>query len=377
MVSNRSPMITAQDAAAGEAGCGHAGSVVRVIGVEPELFEGQEFWSCNIVDFDSKTYVVSHRAILTLVVAAGCNAKCKFCSNEITFTPSGPYLRWGPRLRRVKSFALAAGVRKVAFTGGEPTLNPQGLADLVSTVVPGFHKARLHTNGIGLRREVRTAAGRASLLDALVAASLTGVSVSVAHHDPVVNGRIMRFGPKWPGMTDDDLGYVAGRASDVFTPRLSCVMTPEGIATAPDMIEYMNWGRELGFRRFIFRSCSEIPEEFRKQTDYAAYNASSHITIDEITADLDRRPGLERTFRQRKSDSKVDSYRWGDISFDVDESSEEPNPDRKIRRLNVMPDGVAYVCWIDPLAVLFEDERPIAVRSVKRDFGLIQVSGRP
>ena len=376
MASNRVGEFAMMNGGIGPTEGSHVGSVLHSIGERPERLEDQEFWNCNIVEFDSQIYVVSHRAILTLVVASGCNAKCKFCSNEITFTPSGPYLRWGPRLQRVKTFALTAGLRKVAFTGGEPTLNPQGLFDLVGAMMPGFEKSRLHTNGIGLRREVRTETGRTSLLDAIIAASLTGVSVSVAHHAPVVKRQIMRFGPTWSGMTEDDLRYVTDRASPRFTPRLSCVMTPEGIITVADIFEFMEWGRELGYRRFIFRSCSEIPEEFRKPTDYAVYNSSSHIGIDDIVADLDRRPGLEKTFAQRKSDSKVDTYRWRDISFDIDESSEEPNPDRKIRRVNVMPDGVAYVCWIDPLAVLFEDERPLAVKSMKREFRMLDMPKR-
>jgi molybdenum cofactor biosynthesis enzyme MoaA len=357
----------------GDIVCTKGGRVRRTIGATPEVYEGEEFWNCNIVDFDSKTYVVSHRAILTLVVVSGCNARCKFCSNEVTFTPSGPYLRWGPKLERVTSFALAAGVRKVAFTGGEPTLNPQRLIDLVAEVGPRFEKSRLHTNGYGLRREVVTSAGRNSLLDALIAARLSGVSVSVAHHDPEANRRIMRFGPSWRGMSDEDLKYVSERRSAAFTPRLSCVMTPEGVATVRDMLDYMEWGRTLGYRRFIFRSCSEIPERFRKPTEYSSYNSDSHIAIDSLVVQLDRRPDLVKTFTQRKSDSRVDGYRWGDIEFDVDESSEEPNPDRKIRRLNVMPDGVTYVCWIDPMAILFEDELPLARKSMKREFGLLDI----
>ncbi|TDD15093.1 radical SAM protein [Nonomuraea diastatica] len=355
----------------------HYGEVIRTIGERPEPFEGEEFWNSNIIRFDAETYVVSHRAILTLVVVSKCNAACRFCSNEITFTPAGPYLSWGPKLQRVKSFALTAGVRKVAYTGGEPTLSPQRLFDLAQSVNPGFDKSRLHTNGIGLGKSVQTPTGRSSLLDGLISVGLSGVSVSVAHFDPDLNAAIMRFGPSWKGMTDADHRYVTQRDSARFTPRLSCVMTPEGVSTVSDMFDYMKWGRELGYRRFIFRSCSEIPEAFRKPTDYSVYNAEGHIPIDSLVAGLDQVPGLEKTFVQRKSDSKVDCYRWGDIEFDVDESSEEPNPDRKIRRLNVMPNGVSYVCWIDPLAVLFEDERPVAAESMKREFGSLKILGQP
>jgi hypothetical protein len=181
----------------------------------------------------------------------------------------------------------------------------------------------------------------------------------------------MRF-RNWSGMTEDGLREIAGYASDRFTPRLSCVMTHEGINSVPDILDYMRWGRSLGFRKFIFRTCSEIPEEFRKPTEYSVYNADNHLSIDRISEILDRSSDFERVYRQRKSDSKVDVYRWNDITFDVDESSEEPDPDRKIRRINVMPNGVAHTSWIDPLSVLFDDDLELAERSMRREFRIVE-----
>lgn len=350
-----------------------AGRVVRTIGSEFEEFEGEKFKNCHIVEYAGEVHVFSHRAILTLVVMASCNAACKFCSNEITFTPAGPYLRLDERLARVREFALTAGVTKVAFTGGEPTLQQQRLYDLVSSVVPGFARARLHTNGFGLFKNVVVDDDEMLLLPALIGAGLTGASVSVAHHDAATNRQIMQFKPnaaRWEGMSEDDLREVATYTSDRFTPRLSCVMTHEGVNTVPDMLDYMAWGRSLGFRKFIFRTCSEIPQEFRKPTAFSQFNADNYLSVDDIAVELERLGTFQRTFRQRKSDSKVDVYRWGDVTFDVDESSEEVDPDRKIRRINVMPDGVAYTSWIDPLAVLFAEDRERAERSMRREFTL-------
>jgi molybdenum cofactor biosynthesis enzyme MoaA len=344
--------------------------VLRTIGSQPEEFEGQLFWNCNIVSWDGQTYVFSHRAILTIVVVAACNAACRFCSNEITFTPSGPFLKWDERLKRVKDFALLAGVTKVAFTGGEPTLNPQALHDLVAAVTPGFRRARLHTNAHGLFKKVDTGNGARDLLPALIAKGLTGVSVSVAHHDQEVNRSVMRFARTWNGMPDAALAEIAAHRSEQFVPRLSCVMTHEGVNSMESMVEYMAWGRALGFRHFIFRSCSEIPSEFQKPTAYSEYNNVNHLSIEPIVAALDRSGRFEKVYQQRKSDSKVDVYRWDDVTFDVDESSEEADPDRKVRRLNVMPDGGAYTSWIDPLAVLFDDDRALAERSRRREFQL-------
>ena len=344
------------------------GRIVHVIGKNTETFAGKKYWNCNLIEFDGQTHVVSHRAILTLVVTAGCNAGCKFCSNYVTFTPSGPFLRWGPKLERLKTFALVAGVRKIAFTGGEPTLNPQRLYFLMAAMNPGFSRARLHTNGFGLLRNVETPAGEKSLLEAMMSAGLTGVSVSVAHFDTGLNQEIMQTYRPWPGMSNEQLSKVAEYRSAKFTPRLSCVMTAEGVNSVDDIFSYMAWGRSLGYRNFIFRSCSEIPDGFKKPTSFTIYNDENHLAIDSLSEVIGKRPGVELKFRQRKSDSKVDVYAWNDIVFDIDESSEEPDPDPKIRRLIVMPNGVAYTSWIDPLSTLFDDDEETARKSMLREF---------
>ena len=334
--------------------------VLRTIGTEPELIDGTAYRNSNIVLFDGKSYIFSHRAILTLVTSAACNAACKFCSNEVTFTPSGPYLRVNDSLKRVKDFALVSGVTKVAFTGGEPTANPERLYQLVAAIMPGFRRGRLHKNGFGLFKTVHTNdLGDVDLLPALISAGLTGASVSVAHHDSVVNAVVMRFKGTWKGLDNDALRLIGSHRSKQFSPRLSCVLTHESVHDLEGMRRYIDWGLELGFRKFIFRSCSGIPEIYRRSTDYAVFNAANYIPIDPITKLIDSDGSFEQTFEQHKSDSHVHVYRYLDsATVDIDESSEEADPDPKVRRLNVMPNGVAYTSWIDPTSVLFDDDFP-------------------
>jgi molybdenum cofactor biosynthesis enzyme MoaA len=344
--------------------------VVRRIGEPGEVVGGTLFRNCSIIRFDGHDYIFSARAILTMVVVAACNAACRFCSNEITFTPSGPYLTYDERLQRVKEFALLAGVTKIAYTGGEPTLQPQRLYDLMRAMNHGFRRSRLHTNGSGLFKDVVTADGTIlQLLPALILAGLTGASVSVAHFDPAANDSVMRFKRGWVSTPEDRLAEVASYRSDAFTPRLSCVMTHEGLHTVSDILRYIEWGRELGYRNFIFRSCSAIPEEFEKPTAFSSFNTINYLPIEPICERLDQLPFLRRTYRQRKSDSKVDVYRWDDMTIDIDESTEERDPDRKIRRLNVMTNGIAYTSWIDPLSVLFAEDLAAAEVARRREFG--------
>lgn len=345
--------------------------VVRRIGEAGEVIDGTLFRNCTIIRFDGHDYIFSARAILTMVVVSACNAACSFCSNEITFTPSGPYLTFDERLKRVKDFALLAGVTKIAYTGGEPTLQPQRLYELMRAMNPGFQRSRLHTNGSGLFKDVAMADGTTSrLLPALISTGLTGASVSVAHFDQLQNESVMRFKRGWVSTSEDTLTEVASYRSGSFTPRLSCVMTNDGLHKVPDILQFVEWGRSLGYRNFIFRSCSAIPEEFQKPTAFSSFNNLNYIPIEPITEQLDQLPFLRRVYRQRKSDSKVDVYRWDDVTIDIDESSEEPDPDRKIRRLNVMTNGIAYTSWIDPLSVLFREDLTSAEVARRREFGV-------
>jgi hypothetical protein len=319
--------------------------------------------------FEGRYYPISHRAILTLVTVAGCNAACKFCSNEITFTPGGPYLRYDQRLERVRRLALLAGVTKVAFTGGEPTVHPQKLYDLASEMIAGFSRARLHTNGFGLLRDVRTPSGPVPLLDALINVGLSGASLSVAHHEPPVNRVVMGLNDAWAGITEDELREIARRRGAAgFAPRLSCVLTREGVYNLDGLLEYLEWGRSLGFQRFIFRSPSGIPDQYSKRTQYTSFNAGNHLDIHELTSVVESLPGWRQTYVQHKSDSHVHVYEVdGECTVDIDDSAEEEDPDDKIRRLTVMPNGVLYSSWIDPFSALFPEDQELAARDATRE----------
>jgi molybdenum cofactor biosynthesis enzyme MoaA len=343
--------------------------VVHRIGSTPENYSDEVYWNASVVAFDGAEYVISRRAILTLVTIAGCNAACKFCSNEITFTTKGPYLTHGARLERVTQLALLAGIRKIAYTGGEPTVSPQRLYNLVASTARRFSKARLHTNGLGLLNPVPTDEGEQILLDALIGVGLTGASISVAHFDPDVNNSIMRFKTVRRGLDEQALMQIGSRASTKpFSARLSCVLSPDGIKDLDDILAYVAWGRRLGFRKFIFRSPSGIPDMYAKPTEYSRYNAETHISIDPITEALGAKRRWVETFSQHKTDSHVHTYRVEDeVLVDIDESSEEADPDAKIRRLNVMPTGIVYTSWIDPYSYLFDDDRERAELDGRRE----------
>jgi cyclic pyranopterin phosphate synthase len=116
-----------------------------------------------------------HRA-LRLSVTDRCNLRCRYCmpADGLEWLPGREVLDDGEIVRLVGLLARM-GVREVRVTGGEPLTRP-GLADLIARLnaLDGIEEVTLTTNGVLLE----------GMVDALVAAGLRRVNVSIDSLDP-------------------------------------------------------------------------------------------------------------------------------------------------------------------------------------------------
>ncbi|HDR7544572.1 radical SAM protein [Bacillus sp. CH_442] len=342
---------------------------------EPEVYKGTRYWNANLIEFEGKEYIVSHKAILTLVTVSSCNAACKFCSNDITYNPNGSYMKFNEELKRLLDFSVLGGINKVAFSGGEPTANPQKLYDLASHFIPNFKTSRIHTNGYGLMHSISNGEKQFSLLEGLMEKNLSGITLSIAHNNHDINQEIMRFNGRWKGLTESDIDNIINISNNELSIRMSCVLTSKGVKSVDDMLRYIEWGRSLGVKRFIFRSPSWIPSEYAKETAVTRYNRLNHVNIDPITDALDKHPDFKIKFSEHKTDSHVHVYTYNnDVTIDIDASSEEPDPDNKIRRIIVMANQVPYTSWINPHSYLFDNHQEIAMNAARKEFPKLEVA---
>jgi len=316
--------------------------VIKVIGSDPVQIQGFEYKNANLLLFEGREYIVSHKAVLTINCTSSCNATCKFCCNGITHMDDGPYVRLTPALQRVISLAKLGNIKVIAYSGGEPTLSPQHLFNLASQTSHLFDESRLHSNGIGLFRIIKDRNGNTvPLIDALVDLGLFGCSISLAHYDLEINREIMGFRGPYQGLTEEELKYVASLDATNFSPRLSCFLAEDGISNTDDILHYIDFGETNGFNKFIFRAGTQIPPEYAAQGSFAGYNAKSIVDIDVIVNELLSKHGYKEAFSLHKSDSHVHVLRKGRTILDFDQSTEETDKDSKIRRIIFMPNGVA------------------------------------
>lgn len=118
---------------------------------------------------------------LRLSVTDRCNLRCRYCMpNGIPLVSHDDVLRYDEMLRLVRLFA-ELGVHHVRVTGGEPLVR-RGVVDFVAELkkLDGVDTVSLTTNGVLL----------SDCADALKAAGLDAVNISLDTTDPVLSERL-------------------------------------------------------------------------------------------------------------------------------------------------------------------------------------------
>jgi hypothetical protein len=323
--------------------------VGRDIGEEGAVIAGTTHRNVRVLEHGDHIYLVSHKAILTVNLTPRCNANCGFCYNGITFFGgSGDLETDGAGFRETAEFARRGGLRNVSFSGGEPTLAPRQLFAAARAVDDFAGFRRLHTNGSRLLARVPREIGSGTFVELLRVNGFTDVSLSRAHWDPATNARVMRM----PGNTvlaDDEIRQVIG---DGLPVRLSCFLHRDGVASVDDVLRYVDWGTGLGCGNFVFRIASGIPARWALPSSYTNGNESIVIPTRSVVQALEER-GFSTSWSRHDVDYDLYITQRDGVEVSVDHSIDVPDPDRKIRRLIQMPNGLCYTSWLEPSSTLF------------------------
>lgn len=182
-------------------------------------------------------------------VTRRCNQSCRFCSNP----PSGKELTLEEACARVDDLA-ARGYSGVILTGGEPTLIPW-LPEVVRHAAGRGIAPRIITNGHALVE--------GPLLDALEAAGLRHLHVSLYSHDPAVHDGLTR-NPGAHALALRALERVLAR--DALSADVNCVIHAHN-ARALDRVVELVVQRFPRVRHIVFNNLDARMERVAENRD--------------------------------------------------------------------------------------------------------------
>ena len=171
---------------------------------------------------------------LRLSLTDRCDLRCTYCMPErMGFLPRADILTLD-ELDRVASCYVRRGVRKLRLTGGEPLVR-KGATDLVAAL--GRH---LRTGALDELTLTTNGSQLADHAEALAAAGVRRINVSVDHLDPVSFARITRGGDVRKTMAGIAAASAAGLAIKINT----VVLRRDNLDHLPDLVA---WAHARGF----------------------------------------------------------------------------------------------------------------------------------
>lgn len=134
---------------------------------------------------------------------------------------------------------------------------------------------------------------------------------------------------------------------------MSCYITPKGVFDNSDLLQYVKEGKKLGVHNYIFR--------------YSPVLTDADVPIRKTFAAL-KANGWVCRYAVEKTDAIIYELYQNGTTVTLSSTSEEPDPDKKVRRLILMPDCVLYTSWIDKTSYLFDDEASKIACSVLKEY---------
>ena len=327
--------------------------IVEYIWEDGKLIDWVLYKKCKIVNYNGWHFIVSNNAILTIQTAWYCNARCKFCFNWITFYPKSQQHSVTDYLKKVIDFAQVAEISAVGISWWEPTINAHYLVSLVQYLQWKFKDIILHTNWTNLFMDFH---GQ-YLLDVLISYWVNKLTLSLADYRYENNKKIMNFWWDFHWLTPEQIRYIWW-CSDKCSIRFSCFLNKDWIWTEVDIFKYIQFWRENWVNKFIFRAASnsKTPLKYIKNSEFFIFWIENVKDIDEYTPYFLNEWFVEK-FSLHKSDIHVHSFVKDNVCVDFEQVSEELDPDGKIRRVIYFPNDIAYTSWIDPMDILFEEDK--------------------
>jgi cyclic pyranopterin phosphate synthase len=246
------------------------------------------------LDLWGRPVSVYANANFSVYSAQVCNARCRFCVEELRPASRGRALvqqrmieeddeRYFAALERSLEVLRPLGPT-ISITGGEPSKDPR-LPRILELCAKFPSKRRsLTTNGSGLL-DVRDGA---RLIDHIVAGGVEHLNISRAHPDHERNARLMVF---HEGLALEQLREVVDTArAGGCRVRLSCVLVERAIDSLAGIRAYLEFAESLGVDNVIFRQLMHVDRESVAENFVVAFSDRRRTRLEPILDQLGEQP---------------------------------------------------------------------------------------
>ena len=183
-----------------------------------------------------------------------CNSKCKFC----TFVEDASNYNEKKFIEVLKEITSKIKIRKIAFTGGEPTLFWDKFINAVTIAKKISPKSNLSMNTDGFRLE--------KLFNDPISKWFQNIHISRHHYDDRLNNDV--FGTDCP--TSDEIKWAQSTTINKFQIQLSCNLIKGYIDEKEKMYQYLEWVNSLEINSVGFVSL--MPVNKYSMDNYIGYN---------------------------------------------------------------------------------------------------------
>jgi len=189
-----------------------------------------------------------------------CNAKCQFC----TFADDASNYNEKKYIEVLKEISSKIRIKKIAFTGGEPTLYWDKFKSSVLIAKDMCPDANLSMNTNGFRLQ--------QLFEDPISKLFQNIHISRHHFDDALNDEI--FIAKTP--TGEEIKWAQSMTEDKYQIQLSCDLIKGYIDNKEKLYQYMDWTNTLEVNNIGFVSL--MPVNKYSRDNYIGFNMKDLIS---------------------------------------------------------------------------------------------------
>lgn len=208
------------------------------------------------------------RSISILPIAKACQAKCAFCFSSSSLSSEQEPNKLNEEIVQItlQQAKKAGAIRAVITGGGEPGLVPLAqLLRLIEQCRNAFDEVVMISNGYFLVKS-------SNVLEQLIEAGLSELSISRHHYDRQINARLMSLDIDSQRIAT--ASHILHKKHPHFLFRWVCVLQQGGIDSEASLQSYIDWAfthnvTQICFKELYVSSSSESPYFDAKTNDWS------------------------------------------------------------------------------------------------------------